>query len=213
MLKKIIKVSIFCMGLASVPALAESQDFVIKKEEPASPLIGMSKNALKEHLGQLTRRVFGQTISLDCTLGAVQQRLARLCVTVREEIKNNNDAHHSLTLSAKLHGAIGTLLIEKSTVQNKLSAVVENLIENQGPFKSASRKDLRASATIVEDLNKNLADRVVALEKINEDMQKDLDAVAYKALIERLGKAINNNVCLLKEVRTQFSSDGCLKKL
>ena len=173
----------------------------------------MSKNALKEHLGQLTRRVFGQTTALDSTLGAVQQRLARLCVTVREEIKNSNDTQNSLALSAKLHGSIGTLLIEKSTVQNKLSAVVENLIENQAPFKSASRKDLRASVTVVEDLNKNLVDRVATLEKIQEDMQKDLDAAGYKMLIERLGKAINNNVCLLKDVRTQFSSDGCLKKL
>ena len=213
MLKKIISIAIFFIAFASASVWAVAQEFVIKKEEPASHLAGMSKNALKEHLGQLTRRVFGQTTALDSTLGAVQQRLARLCVTVREEIKNSNDTQNSLALSAKLHGAIGTLLIEKSTVQNKLSAVVENLIENQVPFKSASRKDLRASVTVVEDLNKNLVDRVATLQKIQEDMQKDLDAVGYKMLIERLGKAINNNVCLLKDVRTQFSSDGCLKKL
>lgn len=213
MLKKIIGASVFFIAFASASVWAVAQEFVIKKEEPASHLTGMSKNALKEHLGQLTRRVFGQTTALDSTLGAVQQRLARLCVTVREEIKNSNDMQNSLALSAKLHGAIGTLLIEKSTVQNKLSAVVENLIENQVPFKSASRKDLRASVTVVEGLNKNLVDRVAALQKIQEDMQKDLDAVGYKMLIERLGKAINNNVCLLKDVRTQFSSDGCLKKL
>lgn len=213
-IKKIVSVVAFFLTLVmNVYSADAPQEFVIKKEEPSKELSGMSKNALKERLGDFTRRAFKQTTSLGCTIGAVQQRLARLCVSVRDQIKSKKDVHASLEISSKLHGAIGTLLIENATLQNKLSAVVENLIENQGPFKSASRTSLRESVMVIERLHKNLAGRVQNVKKIHEEMQKDIDAAGHKMLAERLGKAVNNDVCLFKEVRTQFSTDGCLKKL
>lgn len=164
----------------------DSEQFIIKKSDHVH---SMSKNRLKEEIGNITRKAFNSTTRLGKIVGNVKINISQKHLDFYEAENGK--------IASEVDKNDGILHVKLAEIQGCFSEVILSLVENRRFFKKASRGDLGEFLTLIQklfdDLNKQVLD------------------------FDLLGNAIisaNKDVGLYGKIRHQFlSSAGELKKL
>lgn len=82
-------------------------------------------------------------------------------------------AKDALELCAKLSRALGKLQVEVSSLQTRLLNSVEPLLDDQPPFKKASKEQLRATLDVLESGTQKLRKQVKATKKLRAKVAND----------------------------------------
>lgn len=179
--------------LLNSTCLAASPDFIIVPKQKASH--GVSKNTLKEKLGQSTKQAINFTTELTSLMGKFKIGFAdnaeKLCkISQLSQIQRND----------------GQIQINLSSIQSCFTGLVENLIDNKGYFKKASRGDL---ASLVEQMNEicdSLQCQVKKFEQLNNS------GVGKKDQLSLVLVQFDSSAKELKEVQEKVKGLKCLKK-
>jgi len=168
----------------------EANLFIVKPDE--KKLNKHSANTLKEMLGESARDTFKRSISLSKQLGQFHVALA-----AKKE-------------AGTLHQELGTWQIEIASLQQHCSEVLEKLIENQKPFKKATKQELQVAYTSMQEAHDILGTLLTQVKaeqkKIEAKTEKPLGDVVSGAVV-----LVQGCVKQTKNVQTSFNTHVCLK--
>lgn len=148
---------LFCMSFFGAIILLPvcgfaGESFILPKQTTKHKKL--SKNEVKEALGQEIRDAF--------TVATTLVKQAGLCQVAACDVE---DAVHTRDAVAfeqlykpvgSLHKNLGALHVEIAAVQQRFTILIERLIDNQKPFKKASRDTLNAALDVVRDVHHTL---------------------------------------------------------
>jgi len=110
--------------------------------------------------------------------------------------ENKGSAYPNLSCLQK---TLGMLHIELAHIQQKLSQLVERLVDDQKPFKHSSREGLHNALNVVHDVCRGLKDREGQLDSLNKRLAKitgERAGATVIAIVEDIkGYAIRINSC------------------
>ncbi len=95
--------------------------------------------------------------------------------TAKSELKENvaEQIKDTLHYCAELSKQIGKIQIELSDMQRQLFEKVEELVDNNHPFKKAKRLDLGDAINVMRNVNGELANQLQVVKKITMQMNKN----------------------------------------
>jgi len=198
---------------ASVPInkSAGSEDFIVKKEIKANTQVrSMSKNRLKEEIGNITRSAFNSSTNLGKSVGNVKIGLA-------DKVSGFYQAD-SGKIASDVNKNDGILQVELSDIQNCFSNVISNLVENRGFFKKASRGELREFLSLMDEMVSNLNSQVTSFNDlksliIKKDVKIDEVTVRSDATIfYKIKQQFCSSASELKRLQEKIKTSKCLKK-
>lgn len=184
--------------ISNVAVAQDNQQFIIKNSNRVN---SMSKNRLKEEIGNITRQAFNATTRLGKIVGNIRIDLSQKHFDfyqaengkVAAEVDKNNGALH----------------IELAEIQGCFSDVITNLVENEKFFKKASRGDLREFLTLIETLSDDLNKQVLRFDLLkNMILNENKDANLFKKIKHRFLSSAEE----LKKIQEKIQGSKCLKK-
>ena len=200
-MKKIVFVSFACLAFFQDVTCDVSQNFILTKKA-RKKVKKMSKNALKENIGQAARDAFYVTTNMVQQIGLAQISFAQVgdkfligqepekdvkdtlesdSPKLAMQAKNKSKQAHGkkvgldkklLSITSAVQKNIGYVHIGISQVQKKLSGIIEKLIDNRKPFKKASRAELTRVYKLLVNTYGDLKTRVRAWENVKMRAQK-----------------------------------------
>ncbi len=160
----------------------------------------MSSAALKEQIGQLTKRAFNQTTELvhglgdlGCCLSGRQQQTTEL---------NNKDI-------AACTFAVGTMQKDIASLQKKYSSIVEKLVENDKPFKKASKANLKKTNDVLGHAHQQLALCAKEVARVRAAFKKTEGVSA--AVLQKQAQRLHQQHIVLSGLLGAMAIDDCLK--
>lgn len=168
----------------------EHKAYVIKSDD--KKLVKQSANSLKEMIGEIARDVAKRSITLSKKIGQLHVMVA------------------SKDHSATLHNVLGKWQVELADVQSRCVEVLEKLLENQKPFKKASKQDLQAAYKCMEEAKKTLDRYIVQL----TDEHAQVASISLGKEFEVFTKTstvLQSGVVAIKQIQQLFNNDLCLK--
>lgn len=175
-----------------------NEDFIVKENK--NDLARCSKNTLKEKLGEVVKNTVSATTTLCSTLGKIKVEFA-------PTIANKSCSAGQLCQFQKRDGEIQIYISE---IQNSFATVVENLIDNSGFFKKASRGQLRNSLSEVNELHSLISLQVRLFKEIETTTSS---TVCAKTLPTQLFKKFDVCAGELKKIEAKVKGLKCLKKI
>ena len=170
-----------------------------------------SKNELKEAIGQEIQKLFMVTTNMNKNVGLCQITLGNF-----EEIiykRKGSLFDKACKNMVPLQKTFGLFHVEMAQVQQKLSCVVERLVDNQKPFKKASHDTLGSALAFLQDSKCSLEghNRQITLlnERLNNVFDKDIDKKCL--ILANLDKSVNNVLIDIKNMLIRMRSSECLK--
>ncbi|MFH1643754.1 MAG: hypothetical protein ABIA74_01105 [bacterium] len=115
-------------------------------------------------------------ISLFSQNFVIKKESTREKVVSKTELKENigseikNVLHEVSNVSKKL----GEIQIELAEMQKQLFEKVEKLIDNQRPFKKASREELNQTLKVIQSVNSKLSVQSNVVNQIKNEINKDV---------------------------------------
>jgi hypothetical protein len=166
MVRKILVLVSLMVSVASLNA----NEFIIKKQT-AENVAGLSKDALKERMGE-----------------AVRDSMHALLDSAQNVVQAQRAGAVPLTESCALHDKIIAL-------QRKLSRVAESLIDSHFVYKKNHKKRLEASLNLLRTCAQECKDASTKLQAKTElEQRKNVDAVTVK--FAALESKLSTDVCL-----------------
>ena len=166
-----------------------SPDFIIKPTHKNH--VGGSKNKLKEKIGQSARQSVNFTTELNSLIGKLKIDFAdsaeKLC---------------KVTQLANLQKNDGQIQVQISSIQSCFADLIENLIDNKGYFKKASRGDMGGLMTELNSISNTLQCQVKKFEQLSKRVALPSQILAQFELSAKEMKELQEKVKGLK----------CLKK-
>lgn len=211
---------IFTLTLSSC-VLAE--EFVVtQKNNVISPK--SSRNKLKEEIGSVAKDAFHSTRSLIGSIG-------KMTLSASDLIESSKLKFNYFDTS--LQKKIGLLQVSISAIQKKISLSLERLLDNQAPFKKASRKELFESHSIMNNVLTSLNQSKIKLKSVRFQFAQSMRLPAFKKnitqeqkdiilkkQIERkehclvgMKKNIEDIVQKTEQLVVSLKNDSCLKQL
>ncbi len=91
-------------------------------------------------------------------------------LSIKENLNNLSELNKKI---GEINKIIGDLQIQIAEIQKNMFSKVEGIIDNDKPFKKASRGQLGTSLGLVQNINIKLKTQLDAINKIKEDLNKD----------------------------------------
>ncbi len=176
-----------CFG--SVQA-QQASTFIVKSDE--KKLNKHSANTLKEMLGETARDLFKHSISLSKQLGHFHVAIA------------------SKKETARLHQELGTWQVEVASLQQHCSEVLEKLIENQKPFKKASKQELQGAYKRMQEALSLVGTLLTQIKTEQSKLEVKQDK-SFDDLVNGVVLSVQICVTQTKSVQTSFNTHSCLK--
>jgi len=187
----------------------QTTDFIIKPVKTKK----LSVNQLKENIGQATKNLFQTTTSMNKQLGTLHIDIAHA-----QGVFTSAKGHHLLMpavlqQSSQITKTFGVLQMELASLQNKFSGIIEKLVENQRPFKKASRTDLESALQIIENVNKELESNVSVCKNMSANVKKSASGKVDASInvIKDVEKKLGQHVEVVKQAQTTMAKNACLK--
>jgi hypothetical protein len=194
-MKPLIKKMLLLISLTSASLLAAS-DFIITPNKKTH--ISGSRNTLKEKLGQSAKQAINFTTELGSLMGRVKIGFAdsaeKLCKIDQLSQMQKNDGH---------------IQIHLSSIQSCFTDLVENLIDNKGFFKKASRGDLSGLVGQINDICKSLQDQVTKFEQLGGSAEKSDQTKEHSSLVIA---QFDSSAKDLNDLQEKVKGLKCLKK-
>lgn len=189
---------------------AQASEFVLAPAPIETKNMGC--NALKEQIGKTTKEVFDGTTLAGTYVGKSHCALSSLQKNMADGAHDQAALKQMLQASAGYTSVLGTIQQKLSQHQQKCALIIEKLIDNQAPFKKASKKMLSDSLAILHQGKQRVSTCSKTLLTINADMKKS--AIKSLPLIEKIQdatKKLQDQVALLEGTVTLLTTDECLK--
>ena len=174
----------------------------------------MSKNFLKEQIGERVRDSMHLTFDIGRHIGYLQIEFSkfnkRLMTEGLERKAEDGPKENFLTSFHNLHGTVGKLQVQLSSLQKRLSIIIERLVDNHRLFRKAGKRDLREAYGCVGDVYEKLQIQSIELQHENAILTKMLQ----KNDISNINKTINSldtTASSLKKLYSKLDSHTCLK--
>ncbi len=195
MVRKILALVFFTV----VSLQAKKDTFLVKSKNNYR----LSKQALKEKIGETTRDLFHQTINLTSHLGRIQVGLSSSKSFVEKGEKKDNLKKHEW--KQVVHKNMGVVQVRLSSLQRRFSQVLEKLLENAKPFKKADRGDLKNSYSLVQSIEKDLQNQMKSYQQFLVKVQKtDSDGKVMQQKAEKFAQS-------MQKIIEQVNKDECFK--
>jgi hypothetical protein len=188
----------FLVFLFLLSGVLSAQDFIIKK---SNPVTSMSKNRLKEEIGNITRQAFNSTTRLEKIIGNFKINLSQEKFDFYQ-VENGS-------LAAQVGKSDGLLHVELAEIQSCFSEVISNLVENERFFKKASRGDLRELLTLMQKLSNDLNKQVAEFDSLGNTVA---DASKSDSLYGKIKHQFVSCADELKSIQEKIQGSKCLKK-
>ena len=185
----------FVFGIA---VAQDSEQFIIKKNNRVK---SMSKNQLKEEIGNITRQAFNSTTKLGKIVGNVKINLSQKHFDFYQ-VENGK-------IASEVDRNDGMLHVRLSEIQVCFSDVISNLVENRCFFKKASRGDLREFLTLMQSLFDDLNKQVLMFDSLKSAISgvcKETD------IYEKVRNRFLSSAGELKKLQEKIQGSKCLKK-
>ncbi len=190
----------------TVSKIADGGEFIVKKDIQITPQIkSMSKNRLKEEIGNVTRKAFNSSTNLGKSVGNVKIGLA-------DKVLGFYQAD-SGKIASEVNKNDGILQVELSDIQSCFSNVISNLVENRGFFKKASRSDLREFLSLMDEMVANLNLQVNSFNDLkNLIVKKDAKMNLEPKSFDKIRQQFCSSAVELKKLQEKIQTSKCLKK-
>ncbi len=144
----------------------------------------LSKNELKESIGQEIRDAFDISTNINKQSGLCQVAMCKVDSLSYQNI-------------VPLQKNLGELHIELAEIQKKFSCLIERLVNNQKPFKKTSRDNLDKSFCVLRDVKHGLKGCEVQLTSLNKRFTKDAEFGSFKKMTEHAVDELKKSVTCL----------------
>ncbi|KKQ10280.1 MAG: hypothetical protein US22_C0065G0002 [candidate division TM6 bacterium GW2011_GWF2_36_6] len=190
----------------STGKITDGGEFVVKKNIQDVPQVrSMSKNRLKEEIGNVIRRAFNSSTSLGKSVGNVKIGLA-------DKVSGFYQAD-SGNIASEVDKNDGILQVELSDIQSCFSNVISNLVENRGFFKKASRGDLRDFLSLMDEMVSNLNLQVASFNDLKGlIVKKDAKISIEPNIFDKIKQQFCSSAVELKRLQEKIKTSKCLKK-
>jgi hypothetical protein len=164
----------------------------------------MSKNRLKEEIGDVTRRAFNSSTALGQVIGNVKISLTDKFPSFYQ-IKSGK-------IASDMSKNDGLMQIELSGIQSSFSDIISNLVENRGFFKKASRGDLRDLLALMEEMVNNLNSQATSFSTLKLSMVKIDTSKTDLTISDKVKQQFSASACELKKLQDKIKTSKCFKK-
>jgi len=202
--KSFIVLATVFMG-TMICAQQDKQDFIIKPVKTKK----LSINVLKENIGQATKTLFQTTTSMNKQLGSLHIDIAH-AQDGFTQTNNHKLAPTVLASSSRISKTFGTLQIEVASLQNKYSDIIEKLVENQAPFKKASRTDLEDALRIIQTVDQTFGKHATICKNMSVYI-KTGKAGDILNNFKDIEKKLEQHVVVVKNAHSTMAKNICLK--
>jgi hypothetical protein len=188
------------------------ETFVLSKKQ-SKKIKGMSKDALKEHLGESTRNAFHAITELSSTVGSLQLLLAdQKIAPEKKQIEVENSDKTLLQASFAVHRKAGNFQVLVASMQKRFSHIIEKLVDNQAPFKKAS-KDLLSGAyklmmQVDQDLKKQVSSNKMLCSTLKQEAKSD-----SSVLMKQIDQSCESLTLNLNNLLNKLNTHECLKQV
>jgi hypothetical protein len=197
-----------CWGLRAdtqvIKASSADQEFLITT--PPSKKKKLSCNDLKEELGQKTKRLFDSSTYFSHRLGGVGCMLSKVQLESTKIPSALETVQQVLLSSSNINQSLGMMGQELASLQKTCSLIVEKLIDNQKPFKKATKAMLEQALQQITVAEQQLAGSTQRIKKAQESCKTTTHLKHMAQLLTDEGKK-------LKDMRSAIHNDECLKQL
>jgi hypothetical protein len=182
------------------------EEFIVKKDIQSTPQVrSMSKNRLKEEIGNVTRRAFDSSTSLGKSVGTLKIGLV-------DKVSGFYQAD-SGKVASEVDKNDGILQVELSDIQGCFSTVISNLVENRGFFKKASRGDLREFLSLMDELVCKLNSQVTSFNDLKSlIVKKDIKTDTETNIFDKIKQRFCSSAVELKKLQEKIKTSKCLAK-
>lgn len=210
MMNKFMRCFVVCIGLCGAGAVGvlDAQNFILPKQNVKQKKL--SKNELKETLGQATKGAFNQTTELSRLLGSVQVEMA----TLEEQGTKNKILLPDITqVIAPLLKELGFFHVHLSQMQSRFAHLVEKLVENQKPFKKASRDQLQDALNVMNSIAEFLQKQENGVQSFSGRLNKITKDNAQGRLVafQSIESMIKSDREQVQDLLKQLDQNDCLK--
>jgi hypothetical protein len=171
-----------------------------------------SSSVLKETIGKTTKQAFECTTNMGQYVGNVQnslsdaqQKVVQQKTIEQEQLKN------MLNVSSLCNRTLGGIQHELAQMQKKCTTIVEKLIDNEPPFKKASKATLSKTLDVLTCSCQQLQTSCVVLQTVSSEIKK-IDGKSSQQLQAIVSKLQHQEQALHKTYSV-LSTDECLKTL
>jgi hypothetical protein len=178
---------------------APTQEFLIQPKAQQKKTKKLSIDELKEQIGTTAQEAFNTSTTVLSCLGDCQLHVATI-------LQKNKTTTLS---SASINQTTGAFLKHIATIQMTFSLTLEKLINNQKPFKKASRADLEHSLTCITQASVDMAAITQQLNTIALSLQKE---ALTSCILEKTNTSLEQQKVTLSAIDRRLSTDACLKR-
>jgi chromosome segregation ATPase len=182
-------------------------EFVIPKQEHRKKL---SCDTLKEKIGDTTKELFDSTTLLGHTIGDIELALSRTqCACVTKQQCTHEHLKKIVRVCAACNQSCGAIHKELATLQKRCSTIGEKLMDNERPFKHASRSVLETSLSLLSTLHQRLQQGIEKLRGALSHMtlsERDVHEV-----VDSVAKELQSQERMMHGASSALCSDQCLK--
>jgi hypothetical protein len=209
MMRKIrLIIGIFCGLIPLLSAVGSQDEFILPKPEHNKKL---SHTTLKEKIGTTTQELFDSTTLFEQTIGDVEIALSQVqCQCVHGEEKAYDVLKKVIEVCAECNRACGELHKKLALIQQKCSALGGKLIDDENPFKHASKSMLESTLNILSTTHQRLQHGVGSLHVILPKLTANSDD-RVQASIQCVAKELQAQEHMMHGASSAFATDHCLK--
>ncbi len=163
----------------------------------------VSQRTLKERIGTATKHVLDSTTQINQVMGELQSSLAQRQLS-------GGVSGCTYTQCFKQTGDMYQMV---ATLQRQCTSIAEKLIDNEPPFKKASRNNLQKALESVDMAQRQLHERWTMLSKIAVDSKKPDASNHSTKLCCRTDAELKQLQTVMTNITSTFRADECLKHI
>jgi len=185
-------------------------DFVLDTKKTKNQRL--SKNALKEKLGQETKTAFHAVARLEHQLGMVQVEYGKIQAQLAEK-KDLMTLQGVLREGSLLNRRLGTLQLELSSLQQLFSRIAEKLVDNQMPFKKADHGVLHDAVSVMQHVGQEVERQVSSCNGVVNDLagMKKIQDNKHVYVLKTAHSVLQTSGSTIKKLHTQLMNNKCTK--
>ena len=195
------------MLTSCVGAQQPADEFIIPKQEHQKKL---SCDTLKEKIGDTTKELFDSTTLLVHTIGDIELALSRTqCTYVTKQPCTHEHLKKVMQACAACNQSCGNIHKELASLQKRCSAIGEKLMDNERPFKHASRSNLETSLSLLSTIHQRLQQ---GIEKLRSTISHlTLSKRDVHDAVDGVAKELQTHERMMRGASSALCSDQCLK--
>jgi hypothetical protein len=200
------RVALFFMvgGIFCFLHAEKGEEFVVAQPAHQKKL---SHNALKEKIGSTTQSLFDSTTLFTQTVGEVEIALSQ----AQSLPLDTHDAFKKIVRAcAECNRACGEIHKKLALIQQKCSSIGGKLLDNEKPFKHASKSMLESTLHVISTTQQRLQRSIDNLHDMLPKLTMKHDNKLQES-VQQIAQELQAQERMIRGASTDFTTDECLK--